>query len=316
VLAYKLAQVLPVLLVVTFGTTWLLSLIPGSVGDVILGPGASTAAVDQFNKTHGYDEPLVTQYWHWLEHAVQGNFGTSPIFGAPISNVLEQAFPPTLELALITLFLSLLIAVPLGVLSAAKPGGHIDRVVTGFASTLISIPIFISCVLVLYLFSVKTNLLPPNGWVPLSTNVGENVRHALLPVMCLVAFILPLFVRVLRGDMVSILTEDFILTARARGLPEWYILTRHALRPASLSLLTLSAISFGYLFGGSLIVESYFSIPGLGQLVGNSINAKDIPTIQALVVLVSIAFLTANITVDLVSALIDPRIRSSLRTSF
>jgi peptide/nickel transport system permease protein len=305
----KLLQVLPVLVVVSFATTALTDLIPGTPATLILGDYATPAAIAKTNHEYGFDQPTFERYWHWLTHALQGNLGRSITNNEPVAHLIGQYAPVTLELVVLALVVSLALAIPLSIASAARAERLFDRAVTALSSGLLSVPIFVTSVLIVYFLAVKTTLLPPNGWVSLSMSLTENLRHAVLPVAVLAIAILPLFTRVLRGDLVTVLQEDFIVTAQARGLPTWYILTRHALRPASLSLFTLTGLVIGYLFAGAIIVETFFGLPGLGLLVSQSVYSKDLPVVQGIVICVAVALLFVNICIDLSYALIDPRIR-------
>lgn len=307
--ATKLGQAVLVLILVSFGTTLLLGLIPGSAALLILGPSASSAAIARFNAQHGYDRPLFVRYGDWLSHALHGDLGNSIQSNTPVLHLIGQALPVTAEIAILAMLLALAIAIPLACAAAARAGGIADRLITGLASVLISVPAFVSSVLLLYLISVRARILPPNGWVALSSSVPDNIRHAALPVLTLVLAVLPLFLRVLRGDIVAVLNENYVMTARARGLPEWYILLSHVLRPASRSLLTVSGLSFGYLFGGSIIVETYYAVPGLGQLTWNSVSGKDVPVVQGIVVLAAVTFVVVNGIIDVLAGVIDPRLR-------
>jgi peptide/nickel transport system permease protein len=308
-LARKAALIIPILLVVSFGATALIDLIPGSPARIILGDYATPDAIAQANQQYGYDRPVWIRYGLWLGHALHGNLGASIQTQQPVTTELGQFLPVTLELAVLALVISLLIAIPLAIQSAFRPGGVLDRVITAISSVLTAAPVFVSAVVFVFVLSAKFRLLPSTGWTDLTSDPVDNLRHAALPVLTLVATITPLFTRVLRGDLVSVLSENFVLTARARGLPEWYVLFRHVLRPASLSLTTIAGVVFGTLFGGSIIVESFFSLPGLGQLVSQAVFVKDVPVIQGVVVVIAFVFLLINLGVDLAYAVIDPRVR-------
>ena len=306
----KLLQIIPVLLIVTFFTTALSDLIPGSTALAFLGPNTSQAAVDNFNKEYGLNHPLFQRYWNWLTDALQGNLGLSYETHGSVSHIIAQHLGVTIEVGLLALVVSLVLTIPLSMLSAIHPGGFVDRLVTSTTSVLIAVPVFITSVLIVYLLSVKAGFFPSSGWAPLSSGIVPNLRHVALPVITVVLGITPLLVRVLRGDLVSTLGQEFVLAARARGLPDFYILFRHVLRASLASLLTLMGLVLGFLFAGSIVVESFFGLPGLGLLASQAVTNKDLPIVQGVVVFVAVVYLLANILVDLFYAVLDPRIGS------
>lgn len=306
----KVLQIVPVLLIVTFFTTALSDLIPGSTALAFLGPNTSQAAVDNFNKEYGLNHPLFVRYWNWLTDALQGNLGLSYETHGSVSHIIAQHLGVTIEVGLLALVVSLVLTIPLSMLSAIHPGGFVDRMVTSTTSVLIAVPVFITSVLIVYLLSVKAGFFPSSGWAPLSAGIVPNLRHVALPVITVVLGITPLLVRVLRGDLVSTLGQEFVLAARARGLPDFYILFRHVLRASLASLLTLMGLVLGFLFAGSIVVESFFGLPGLGLLASQAVTNKDLPIVQGVVVFVAVVYLLANILVDLFYAVLDPRIGS------
>lgn len=307
----QLRDVVLVLLLVTFSTTSLVELMPGSPAFAIYGSQLSPQFLANFNKEFGLNHPLVIRYWNWIWDALHGNLGISYQTHFTVASQLAQRLPVTAEIAILSLLVSLVIAVPVAMLSAVRQGTVIDQVTTGISSVSQATPPFVSAVIFVYLFAVKARLVPSQGWVPLSQNIGENLLHAALPVATLVLVVTPIFIRILRGDIVSILSQNFVAVARSRGLPEWYVLFRHVLRPASASLITIAGIAFGFLFGGSIIVENFFSLPGLGLLASQAVYNKDLPVLQGVVVCVAVAFVIINGLVDFSYGLLDPRVRTS-----
>jgi peptide/nickel transport system permease protein len=307
--ASRIAQVLAVLVLVSFGATALGSLVPGSAATLVLGPDASKTEITQFNRQYGFDLPLLDRYWHWADRAMHGDMGQSIQAHAPVASVIGQALPVTLELAIISMIFSLLLATTLALIAVMRPDGIVDRLLTLTASLLVSVPVFISAVVLVYLVTVAVHLLPPSGWVPLTQNVGQNLQHAVLPVLSISSTVTPLLLRVLRGDLVTVLQSEYVASARASGLPEWYVLLRHAFRPAAMSLITISGLVFGYLFGGSIIVESFYAAPGIGFLVSQAEIGKDIPVVQGVTVIIAFAYVAINLIVDGLQAVLDPRIR-------
>jgi peptide/nickel transport system permease protein len=303
----KVGEALGVVLAVTLGSAALLNLIPGSAADVILGPNASKEQIATLSRQLGLDKPFWQRYWDWIVGCLHGDLGTSVQKGTPVTGVIRDGLPVTLEIAILSLALSLLVAIPIAIVCAARRESPIDRGLRGLCSGLLSAPSFVSCVVLTIILSTQLNVLPSFGWVAIDDNLSENLKHAGLSVIALILVIAPLFVRVLRADLIAVLSEDFILSARARGLPDRYIMFRHALRPASTSLFTLTGLVFGFLVGGSIILETFFSLPGLGNAIGQAVNAKDLPVIQGVVVLMAILYVVVNGLVDVGIRVLDPR---------
>lgn len=307
---YRLRDIILVLILVTLFTTSLVSLIPGNPAYAIYGSQLTPQFLASFNHEFGLDKPLLTRYWDWVWDALHGNLGVSYVTHFTVTSQLAQRLPVTAELAVLALLVALLIAIPVGLVSGVRQGRATDRIASGIAALAQATPPFVTAVILVYLLAVKAKWLPTQGWVPLTQDVGQNLLHAIMPVMILVFVVAPILIRVLRGDVVAILSENFIAVARSRGLPEWYVLLRHVLRPASASLVTVAGISFGVLIGGSIIVETFFSLPGLGLLASQSVSMKDLPILQGTVVVVAIAFVIINSLVDVSYGLLDPRVRS------
>jgi peptide/nickel transport system permease protein len=311
-LARKLGMIILVMLFVTFFTTLLVDLIPGSPAFAIYG-NVSVSFANSWNKSHGLDNSIWVQYWDWLSGAIHGNLGSSwaDQGGATVSSMLGSRIPVTAEIAVAALVVSLLIAIVLAIVSALRPNGIIDRFVTFLTSVSAATPPFVSSVFLVAILAVHLNWLPSQGFVPVGISLEENLKSITLPVITLALALGPIFLRVLRGDLVSLLDEDFVSVARSRGLPEWYIMTRHVLRPASASLITIAGLSFAALLGGAIIVEIFYGIPGLGNLAYQAVNNKDVPVVQGVVVCVALFFAVVNIAVDLLHKSLDPRVRSS-----
>jgi peptide/nickel transport system permease protein len=308
----KLIQTVVILLLVTLVAQTLSVLVPGSLGELILGEGAGQGAIDKFNHEYGLDRPFWERYWSWITHALQGDLGRSIQTRQTVTHVLVERLPVTLELAILGVLLSLLIAVPIAVYCAMREDQKFDRIATAISSAADSIPGFVACVLLAAGLTAQYRVFPTFGWVNLTKDPADNLVHAALPLTVLVLGISPLFLRVLRADLVSTLREDFVLAAQARGMSDTYIMVRHVLRPASMSLFTLTGLVFGYLMGGSIIVESYFSLPGVGQVVAQAVANNDLPTVQGVVVLVALVFLVVNSLVDIGYRLLNPQVGAQL----
>ena len=307
----RLGQFVVVLILVTFGTTALGEFLPGDPAYTVLGQYATKGAVRNFDHKYGFDRPLFSRYWHWLVNALHGNLGDSVQAQVPVVHLIKQALPVTAEIALSSLVLSVVIGVALALLCTLRPGGLFDRIVAGFSSVFYAIPAFVSAVFIVLIFSRKLGWFPPLGWVPLSQSIGGNIKHAALPVLTLTITGVTVPLRILRGDLAAVLNESYIVSARARGLPEWYVLLRHAFRPASTSLLTIIGVVVGFSLAGSIIVETFFTLPGFGLLFSNALSGKDIIVDQGLVVVIALIYMLSNLVVDLCQPLVDPRLRSS-----
>lgn len=306
----RLLRLVPVLFLITLFTTAMVDLMPGSPALAMLGDQATPEQIARLDEQLGLDQPFLVRYRDWLAAALGGDLGTSLRMGLPVTTAIAQRFPVTLEIALLSVVMALLIAVPLGLFAGARAGGRLDRAATALSSALLSLPGFAAAVLLIYLLAVKARLFPVGGWVPFTEDPIGNLRFAFLPALSLALMEAAVYFRLLRSDVISTLQEKFVLSARARGLPPGYVLFRHVLRPSLFSLTTVAGLSMGRLLGGAVIVESLFALPGLGFLVIQSVPFQDIPTIQGIVVVVAVIYVLINIVVDVSYSIIDPRIRT------
>jgi len=301
-----------VVLVVSFLTFSLTKLLPGDPVNVILGPQASNETVRAaVEKDLGLDKPFVRQYASYLGGAIQGDLGRSYTSKFETTTLLRQKLPPTIELMLLAQLISLLISVPLAMFSAYRANTRTDRVITTTAFGLISFPNYALAVALVWLFALQLGWFPAIGYKPIEAGLADNLRSIALPVAALVAGLTAVYIRLLRSDLIATLQEDFVLMAKSKGLPTWHILLRHALRPSSFSLLTVFAINFGALIGGSVIVEQFFVIPGVGSLAIESILRRDYLVVQGVVLLIATSFVLVNFAVDLLYSVLDPRVRRS-----
>ncbi|MWB97571.1 ABC transporter permease [Agromyces seonyuensis] len=298
-----------VILLVTIGVQALMSLAPGSVAEVILGENATPDAVAEMNAALGYDRPFVVQYVDWLLAALQGDLGTSPITHIPVMESIAQRLPVTLELAVLALVIALAVSIPLAVLSAAFPNSALDRGINAVTSAFLSIPAFVAGPVLIFIFAVSLKVLPALGWVPIEDGLGPNLRSAILPAIAVALTEIAAFHRVLRADLIGTLREDFVAAARAKGMTGGYVMFRHAFRPSSFSLLTISGLSLARLIGGTIIVEALFVLPGLGQFISTSIVQRDIVAVQGVVAFIAVGFVVINMLVDVGYGAIDPRVR-------
>jgi peptide/nickel transport system permease protein len=308
-IARKLAGLIPVLLAVSALTFLLLNLLPGDPAFAILGPSATHDAVIKLHHQLGLDQPMVVRYGHWLAHVLTGNLGRSYLSSQPVLSAIKERLPVTVELVLLSQFVALLFAVPLGILAGRRPNGILDRVSTGGAFGFLAVPNFVLGVVLVYLFAVRYHLFPATGYTPLTKDPFQNLRSVVLPVITLAMAEIAAYLRLLRSDVITTLQEDYIVMAKAKGLPDRRIMLRHALRPSLFSLVTVAGLNFGRLIGGTFIVEIIFQQPGIGLLSIQSIYGRDYVVVQGTVLLIAVAYVLANFVVDVAYGLIDPRVR-------
>jgi len=307
----RVATLVTVLVLVSMAAFLLLELIPGDPLATLLPEGATPEVRAQVEAAYGLDQPLWQRYLEWLGNALQGDLGRSLQSQVPVSTAILERLPVTIELAGLSIVLALAIAIPVGVYSGYRPGKALDRVATFLCSITLSVPNFLLGVLLVFVFAVNLRMLPVTGWTPLSKSVGGHIQSIVLPVVTLAAVEVVAFTRLLRNDMVATLQQDYVLAARARGLTTARILFGHALRPSSFSLVTVLGVTLGRLIGGTVIVESLFSLPGLGSLVINAISNRDYLMVQGIVLVVAVSYVLLNALVDLSYPLLDPRVRAS-----
>ncbi|MET0737128.1 MAG: ABC transporter permease [Acidimicrobiales bacterium] len=305
----KVVQLAAVLVLVTFLTFLLLNLLPGGPETAALGIGADEETQAEFRAEQNLDDPLLVRYANWLGGIFEGDFGDSLIRNVPVTDLLGQRLTPTLQLIFYSTLLALLISVPMGVLTAYKADSWFDKSANTFAFGLLSVPSFILGVLLVFLFSIRLGWLPATGYVPFGEDPVEHFRRMILPTIALAAGQIAVYMRLLRTDMISTLQEDFIGVARAKGMPTRRVLVSHALRPSSFSLLTVVAINMGQLIGGTIVIERIFAIAGLGGLLVESIFTRDYLVVQGCIVIVAVGFVLVNFIVDVLYAVLDPRIR-------
>src|SRR5215211_8235852 len=289
--ARRLLYLVPVLIAVSLLTFVIASLLPGDLAYVILGDQATPEKVEALRHDMGLDQPVWQRYFVWLGHVLQGDFGRSFRTGQTVLQAVAERLPVTIELMLLAQLGALAIGVPLAIVCAARSGTAFDRFMTGSAFGMLSVPTFLSAILLIYFFAVELRWLPATGYIPFAEDPLGNLRFMVLPAMTLALAEWPGIMRILRSDMIATLQEDYIALAKAKGLTPARILFVHALKPSSLTLVTITGINIGRLNGGAVIVETVFALPGIGRL------------------LVGAVFVIVNFIVDLLYAVLDPRIR-------
>ena len=307
--ALRVAQSLPVLLLVATLAFVLMHLLPGDPAVVIAGPDASAEAIDKLRQQLGLDRPILIQLGTWLGHLIQGDFGQSLMLNQGVVAAVLERLPVTLSLALIAFAITVPAGVALGMLAACKRGSWIDSAVMGVALLGVSIPSFWIAIVSVILFSVELRWLPSSGYAPLGDGVGPWFRSMLQPAVILALFQIGYLARMTRSAMLDVLDQDYIRTARAKGLSGWSTIGKHAFRNALMSVVTVSGIILSLLIGGSVVIEQVFALPGIGRLVVQGIMARDYPLVQGTMLLLGFAFVLVNVVVDLVYTLVDPRVR-------
>jgi peptide/nickel transport system permease protein len=308
-LARRLFYLVPVLVAVSLLTFLIASLLPGDLAYVILGDQASPENVEALRRDLGLDQPIWWRYLGWLGHVLEGDLGRSFRTGQTVLQALTERLPVSFELMMLAQITALAIGVPLAIICAARSGGQFDRFITSTAFGMLSVPAFLSAILLIYLFAVELRWLPATGYVPFSEDPLANLRFLVLPALTLGLAEWPGIMRVLRSDMIATLQEDFITFAKAKGLRPSRILFVHALKPSSLTLVTITGINIGRLIGGTVVIEQIFALPGVGRLLLGAITTRDLIILQGVVLCVACGYVLINFIVDMVYAVLDPRIR-------
>ena len=311
-LAYVIRRILatiPVMAVVALFVFSLLYIAPGDPAAVIAGDQATPADVERIRQSLGLDRPFLVQFGEWVWNIVHANLGTSMFTGLPVTKMIAQRIEPTLSLMAVTLVFAISVAVPLGVIAAWRAGSLLDRAIMAFAVFGFSVPVFVVGYLLAYVFALELEWLPVQGYTPLSEGLWPWFQNLILPAIALGCVYIALIARITRASMLEVLAQDYIRTARAKGIGQPGILFVHALKNASVPIVTVIGIGIALLIGGAVVTESVFVIPGLGRLTIDAILRRDYPVIQGVVVLFSFVYVLVNLLVDLAYTFLDPRIR-------
>ena len=303
----RIVLTIPVLLAMSLFVFLMIRLVPGDPVRTMLGFRSTDENVAVVRAQLGLDRPIVEQYLSWMGGILQGDLGRDFISDAPLTELLAQRLPVTLELTILAMGLALLIGVPLGVLAAAR-GPWTGRATSAFVVAAISVPDFWLGIMLVLLFSGTFHLLPPSGYTPIGEDLGENLRYMILPVLTLASGEAAYILRTTRGAMESTLGSPFILFLRAKGVSERRITFRHALRNAAVPIVTVVGIQFGVLLGGAIVVETLFALPGVGRLIVTGIQQRNYPVVQAGVLVVAALFIVVNLVTDLIYGVLDPRL--------
>jgi len=287
----------------------LLRLTPGDPAAILAGDAASTEQIEGIRETLGLDRPLPVQFGIWVGQLLRGDLGESYYYKVRVTELIAQRLEPTMSLAVLTIFIAILVAVPLGVVAAWRFGGWFDRALMGFSVFGFSVPVFVLGYMLVWLVSLKLGWFPVQGYKPIADGFGPFLYHLVLPSITLSVIYIALLARVTRASVLEALGEDYIRTARAKGLAESRVLISHALANAAVPIVTIIGIGIALLIGGVVVTESVYAIPGLGRLTVDAVLSRDFPTIQGVILFFSFVYVVVNLLVDLSYVILDPRIR-------
>ena len=310
----RLFQLVIVVLSVTAVTFSMLNLLPGDAAQALAGPQASPDDIQAARESMGLDAPVVVRYLNWLGRVIRGDLGVSFHSREPVSEAILHRLPVTVELMVLAQLMALALAVPAGIAAACRPQSLVDRTLAAVAFAFMSTPVFVMALVLIFVFAVRFPWLPATGYVPVSHDLAGNIRAMALPSLSIALVEWVPLMRVLRSDMIATLQEEFILVARSKGLSVGRILFWHALRPSSLSLVTVLGLHMGHLLGGALIIELIFALPGMGRLLIDAIMNRDLYVVQGCILFISVAYVTVNGLVDRVYEILDPRLRRDAET--
>jgi peptide/nickel transport system permease protein len=308
-LARRILATVPVLLIVAVLVFLMLRLAPGDPAAILAGDAASTDQIARIRTELGLDRPILAQFGIWIGNLVQGDLGESFYYKTKVATLIGQRIEPTLALASLTILLAIVVAVPLGIIAAWRFGGWFDRTLMGFSVLGFSVPVFVLAYILIYVVSLKLGLLPVQGYHRIAEGFWPFLQHLILPAVTLSVIYIALIARVTRASVLEALGEDYIRTARAKGLPEARVLMRHALANAAVPIVTVIGIGIALLIGGVVVTESVYAIPGLGRLTVDAVLARDFPTIQGVILFFSFVYVLLNLLIDVSYVFLDPRIR-------
>ena len=311
-LGYLVRRVLaavPVMGVVALFVFLLLRITPGDPAAILAGDNATPAQLERIRASLGLNEPLYIQFFTWVNKLLHGDLGVSLISNVPVLKMIGQRVEPSISIALSTIVLAVLIAVPLGVIAAWKHGTWIDRFVMGLSVLGFSVPVFVIGYVLIQVFAIDLRWLPVQGFKSITAGFGPFLERIILPTLTLSFIYIALIARMTRAAMLDVMGEDFIRTARAKGIGEAAVLLRHGLRNAAVPVITVIGTGFALLISGVVVTESVFNLPGIGRLTVDAVLARDYPVIQAMILLTSLIYVTVNLLIDVAYTLLDPRIR-------
>ncbi|MER2189362.1 MAG: ABC transporter permease [Solibacillus sp.] len=305
----RVLSTIPVLFVVSLVIFFIIHITPGDPAAAILGMEATEAQIEELNKELGFDRPIAEQYVSWVAGVFQGDLGNSIFMKMPVTEAIAGHVGPTLSLAILAQVIALVLAIPFGMIAAYKRGSATDATLMGMSLFGMAVPSFLLGLLLMLVVGVQLQWLPVAGYAPLDKGFAEHLKYLILPAISLGTIQAALITRMTRSSMLDVLNLNYIKTARAKGLQEWRVLLKHAFRNAFLPILTVIGQTFGTLVTGAVVVETIFNIPGLGQLIMNSITRRDFTVIQGVVMAVTVMYIFINLVIDLLYGVVDPRVR-------
>ncbi|MDH4616883.1 ABC transporter permease [Brevibacillus sp. AY1] len=305
----RLLSMLPILAVVAVVVFMIVHLTPGDPAAVMLGDEAGEKEIAELRSQLGLDLPLAVQFFHWLANVLQGDLGKSYFSDVPVTQAFWEHLGPTVSVAILAQIIAILIAIPIGIMAARRRGTMIDQAVMGVSLFGISVPSFLLGLFLILLFAVQLKWLPVAGYKPLSSGLWNHLRYLILPALALGFMQAALIARMTRSSMLDIIADNYIKTARAKGLKERMVIYKHALRNACIPILTVIGETFGGLVTGAAVVETVFNIPGIGQLIISSVERRDYAVIQGTVLLITVTYVLLNLIIDLLYGIVDPRVR-------
>ncbi|HWE21228.1 MAG TPA: ABC transporter permease [Hyphomicrobiaceae bacterium] len=304
----RLSQLLPIIVFATLVVFALLQLVPGDPALILAGDYASKERIEEIRQLYGFDRPLIVQYFSWFWKVLHGDLGNSLLSSAPVLDLILQRMPNTILIAVYALTIAAAVGISLGVLAATRVGSTADAFVTSTASLGVALPSFWLAILLVATFALDLHLFPATGARPFTVSPGEAIRHATLPAIALAVGVIAELARQVRSALVEVLNSQYVRTLRAKGLGPMAILWKHGLRNISVTLLTLIGLQVNRLFSGAVVIEAVFAIPGAGNLVAYSAINKDFPVVQGTVLVFVVIVILVNLTVDILNALLDPRV--------
>lgn len=305
----RILSLIPVLLVVSVVIFGIIHITPGDPASVILGEEATAEQINELQEQFGLDKPIYIQYFTWITDVMRGDLGTSYIMKVPVTEAILDHLKPTASLAALALIVSIIIAIPIGIIAANRQGTLTDQTMMGLALLGMSVPSFLLGLLLIILVGVQLGWLPVAGYEPLSSGLWNHLKYLIMPAISLGSIQAALIARMTRTSMLEVLNKNYIKTARAKGVKDNVIIYKHALRNAFLPILTVIGQSFGTLVAGAIVTETIFNIPGIGQLIINSVERRDYSVIQGVVLFVTLSYVFINLFIDLLYGVIDPRVR-------
>lgn len=308
----RIGQTVPVVLLVSFFVFFVINVIPGDPTLTVLGEFATPEQREIARQQYGFDRPMLVRYADWLTRTLSGDLGRSLHSNERVWAMLVDRLPVSLELSALALIIALVIGIPAGILAALRRGTTTDTVIGMFSAVALGVPYFWLGVLLILLFAIFFNLLPPSGYVPFTESPVENLKLMILPALTIGLHVAPLIIRQTRASVLQVLSLDYVRTAHAKGLPWSAIVRRHVLRNALIPVLTLVGLQLGNMLGGAIVTETIFSTPGLGSLIVAAVSTRDFPVVQSAIFLVVLLVIFVNLVTDILYAYVDPRIRQHL----